>query len=314
MTTTLAPRPSASDPRIRGVCPVLAVPFTEDGDIDLAGFEAVVRSVLGTGATAVMLFGFASEFYKLTDDERVQLRRVLLQETGGRDDVAAIVSITDHATEVAVRNAREAVADGANALNILPPYLLGPSRRAVLDHLAAVLKSVEVPAIVQYAPGLTGTSLDAPSLRELARAHPNLAMVKIESTPPGRLIADLAAGDPPLPALVGYAGVQLPDALRRGVVGVQPGCSFTEVYIAVWRAWESGERDQALDLHRRLLPYISYWMQNVELIIQTEKTILARRGIIRSDRCRTPGWSLDREESAMIDQFLAEFGPVLASP
>jgi dihydrodipicolinate synthase/N-acetylneuraminate lyase len=301
-----------AESRIRGVCPVLAVPFTENGDVDLVGFTAMTRHVLGTGVTAVMLFGFASEFYKLTDEERTQLRRRLLQETGGRDEVAAIVSITDHATEVAVRNAREAVADGADALNILPPYLLGPSRGAVLEHLAAILEAVEVPVIVQYAPGLTGTSLDAQSLCRLASAHPNFRMVKVESTPPGRMIADLAAGDPPLVALVGYAGIQLPDALRRGAAGVQPGCSFTEIYVAVWRAWEAGERDQALDLHRRLLPYISYWMQNVELIVQAEKTILARRGIISSDRCRAPGWTLDQEERAMIEHFLEEFANHLA--
>jgi 4-hydroxy-tetrahydrodipicolinate synthase len=301
-----------ADARIRGVCPVLAVPFTADGDVDLAGFTAMTRHVLGTGVTAVMLFGFASEFYKLTDDERTQLRRTLLVQTSRRDDVAAIVSITDHATEVAVRSAIEAVADGANALNILPPYLLGPSRRATLDHLASILEAVNVPLIIQYAPALTGTSLDAESLRTLAAAHPNLQMVKVESTPPGRLIADLAAGDPPLPALVGYAGVQLPDALRRGAVGVQPGCSFTEVYLEVWRAWEAGEHERALEVHRRLLPYISYWMQNVELIVQAEKTILARRGIIASERCRAPGWTLDREERGMIDRFLEEFADRLA--
>jgi 4-hydroxy-tetrahydrodipicolinate synthase len=301
-----------ADSRIRGVCPVLAVPFTEHGDIDLDGFTAVTRHVLGTGVTAVMLFGFASEFYKLRDNERAQLRRTFLRETSRRDDVAAIVSITDHATEVAVRSAIEAVEDGANALNILPPHLLGPSRRPILDHLAAILEAVDVPVIIQYAPALTGTNLDAQSLRDLAAAHPNLRMVKVESTPPGRMIADLAAGDPPLPALVGYAGVQLPDALRRGAVGVQPGCSFTEVYLAVWRAWHEGQQDEALDLHRRLLPYISYWMQNVELIVQAEKTILARRGIIASDRCRAPGWTLDREERTMIDHFLEEFAALLA--
>jgi dihydrodipicolinate synthase/N-acetylneuraminate lyase len=296
---------------IRGVAPVLAVPFLENGDIDLDGFKNMTHHVLGTGVTAVMLFGFASEFYKLTDEERTQLRRALLQETRGRDEVTVIISITDHATEVAVRNAREAVAGGANALNILPPYLLGPSRRAILDHLAAILKAVDAPVIIQYAPALTGTNLDAQSLRDLAAAHANLRMVKVESTPPGRLIGDLAQGDPPLPALVGYAGVQLPDALRRGVVGVQPGCSFTEVYVAVWRAWEAGEHDEALDVHRRLLPYISYWMQHVELMIQSEKTILARRGIVAGDRCRAPGWPLDREERAMIDDFLEEFEGLL---
>jgi dihydrodipicolinate synthase/N-acetylneuraminate lyase len=300
------------DVPIRGVCPVLAVPFTADGDVDLAGFTAVTRHVLGTGVTAVMLFGFASEFYKLTDDERTQLRRRLLAQTKRRDDVVAIISITDHATEVAVKNAIQAVADGANALNILPPHLLGPSPRAMLDHLASILEAVEVPVIIQLAPGLTGTTLDAQSMRGLAAAHPNFRAVKVESTPPGRLIADLASGDPPLPALVGYAGVQLPDALRRGVIGVQPGCSFTELYLAVWRAWEAGEHDQALDVHRRLLPYISYWMQSVELIVQAEKTILARRGIIASERCRAPGWTLDREERAMIDHFLEEFAYALA--
>jgi 4-hydroxy-tetrahydrodipicolinate synthase len=259
-----------------------------------------------------MLFGFASEFYKLRDDERAKLRRTFLRETSRRDDVAAIVSITDHATEVAVRSAIEAVEDGASALNILPPHLLGPSRRAILDHLAAILEAVEVPVMIQYAPALTGTNLDAQSLRGLAAAHPNFRMVKVESTPPGTLIADLAAGDPPLPALVGYAGVQLPDALRRGVMGVQPGCSFTEVYLKVWRSWESGDHDQALDVHRRLLPYISYWMQNVELIVQAEKTILARRGIIANERCRAPGWTLDGVERAMIEHFLEEFADALA--
>jgi 4-hydroxy-tetrahydrodipicolinate synthase len=50
----------------------------------------------------------------------------------------------------------------------------------------------------------------------------------------------------------------------------------------------------------------------VELIVQAEKTILERRGIIASDRCRAPGWTLDREEHGMIDRFLQEFADLLA--
>ena len=79
----------------------------------------------------------------------------------------------------------------------------------------------------------------------------------------------------------------------------------------MWRTWAVGDTDEALELHRRLLPYISYWMQSVELIVQAEKTILALRGIIASDRCRKPGWTLDREELAMIDRFMKEFASLL---
>ena len=298
--------------RIHGVSPVLAVPFTDEGEVDLAGFRTLVGHVMRSGARSMMLFGFAGEFYKLSDDERAGLRRAMLDELKKSDTITSIVSITTHSIELAIKHAMESVAEGADVLNVLPPYLHSPARDAVLKHLAAVLDAVDVPVIVQHAPALTGVSLNAQVFSELAGTHPNLCMVKVESTPPGRMISELLSADPPLPALVGYAGVQLPDALQRGVAGVQPGSSFPEIYVAIWRAWRSGEVGEALELHRRLLPFISYWMQDIELIIRAEKTILARRGIIASDRCRAPGWTLDRYELQMIDRFLKEFAPQLS--
>jgi dihydrodipicolinate synthase/N-acetylneuraminate lyase len=55
---------------VRGVSPVLEVPFTPDGSIDAEGFRRVVRYVLSTGVTSMMFPGFASEFHKLSEDER----------------------------------------------------------------------------------------------------------------------------------------------------------------------------------------------------------------------------------------------------
>src|SRR6202171_1779245 len=130
---------------IRGVSPVLAVPFTNEGDVDATGFQALVRHVLESGATSAMLFGFASEFYKLTDDERTALRSLFIEETSSRENFVTIVSVTDHATEIAIRRAKESVAAGAGALNLLPPYLLSPSRAAVVDHVTAVLDAVDAP-------------------------------------------------------------------------------------------------------------------------------------------------------------------------
>jgi 4-hydroxy-tetrahydrodipicolinate synthase len=165
--------------------------------------------------------------------------------------------------------------------------------------------------VLQYAPSETGTSLDAATLRELAADHPNLRLVKAESSPPGRLIAELAAGQPALPAVEGYAGVQLPDAIRRGAVGTQPGCSFTEIYVEIWRRFASGDHAGGDELHRRLLPYISYWMLDTELIIAAEKLISVRRGLFADPYCREPGHRLDAEEIRMVDRFLAEFDGML---
>lgn len=288
---------------IGGVIPVLEVPFHSDGSLDLRGFDRVVEATLGTGVTSVMFPGYASEFHKLIGEERDVLTDRLLGATKGVADFTAIVSIPDHATVVAVAAARRAVERGAGAVNLLPPYLLGPSRDAVLAHLAAVLDAVSpVPVVLQYAPAQTGTSLDAAAIDALAAAHPNLSHVKVESAPPGRLISALK-----LPSLVGYAGLQLPDALRRGAVGVQPGCSFTEIYQEIWLRWTSGDEPAALALHTALLPCLSYWMQHVELVVAAEKAVSVRRGWFASDHCRAPGWTLDTEELAMVDRFMVEF-------
>jgi 4-hydroxy-tetrahydrodipicolinate synthase len=308
----LAPEPDDPASLVRGVSPVLQVPFTATGDIDVDGFRRVVRYVLGTGVSSMMFPGFASEYYKLAEDERRTLTDVLLAETSTRPDVAAIVAVQDHATRLAVARAREVVAAGADLINLLPPHFLSPSRRALVEHVRAVLDAVApTPVVLQYAPTETGTSLDDATLAVIAAAHPNLRLVKVESSPPGRLIAELAALDPPRPSIEGYAGVQLPDAIRRGAVGTQPGCSFTEIYVEIWRRFAAGDEAGGEDLHRRLLPYISYWMLDTELIVAAEKHISYRRGLIASDLCRAPAHELDAEERRVIDRFLAEFADLL---
>jgi dihydrodipicolinate synthase/N-acetylneuraminate lyase len=111
--------------------------------------------------------------------------------------------------------------------------------------------------------------------------------------------------------MVGYAGLHLIDALERGAVGVQPGCSFVEVYLEIWRRWASGDGDGAAALHRRLLPFLTYAMSGIELVIAMEKRISVRRGWFASDHCRAPGCVLDDHERRLVDALLDEFGDLL---
>jgi dihydrodipicolinate synthase/N-acetylneuraminate lyase len=292
---------------ISGVIPIVAAVFTDNGLLDEDGFQALVRYLLTTGISALTLFGLATEFYKLTDDDRVCMQRLLLAETSRSESVAGIVSITDHSWEVACQRALAAEAQGADALMLLPPYFLGPSEGAILEHLKRVIGSVKIPVIVQYAPMQTGVRVSPDVFLKLRDALPNAEFIKVETQPPGRYVSQLVDGSQGrLKSLVGYAGVQMPDVLSRGAVGIQPGCSFTEIYIDLWKLWQ-GDKTAFLALHNKLLPYISYWMQSVELIIKVEKVILKQRGIIATDYCRSPAYALDQYELNQINQFMIEF-------
>jgi len=293
---------------ISGIVPIIAAAFTSSGDLDEDSFQSLVRHLITTNASALTLFGLATEFYKLTDDDRARMQRRMLAETTKSETVAGIISITAHSWEVASQQARDAEAQGVDALMLLPPYFLGPSEDAILEHLKRVIGSVKIPVIVQYAPVQTGVRIAPDVFLKLRDLLPNADFIKVETQPPGHYISQLVErSEGRLKSLVGYAGVQMPDVLARGAVGIQPGCSFTEIYVELWHLWLS-DKSAFLRLHSRLLPYINYWMQGVELIIRVEKVILKRRGIIASDYCRSPSYGLDEREQLQIEQFISEFG------
>ena len=293
---------------IRGICPILAAPFTADGEVDYAGLARLVQHLNQTGVSALTLFGLATEYYKLTDAERSRMLAVMMEHIG---EPAAIASVTAHSWEVAVRCAREYEVAGVNALMLMPPFFLGPSAAAVREHVLRVAAAVTVPVIVQYAPVQTGLRLAPEFFVDLWRAAPNVCYVKVEVQPPGPFITalrELSGGG--VQALVGYAGLQMPDTVRRGAVGIQPGCSLAEAYVEIWRQYEAGELEAGDRLHARLLPFISDAMQSVELIIKLEKIILARRGLIASDYCRAPSLEPDSFQLAALDRYLSKLLPV----
>lgn len=297
---------------IKGVCPIVAAPFDNKGELDVDSFQSLVEHLMSSGARALTLFGLATEFYKLTEAEKQIMQETMLKYTAFSDTVAGIVSITDHSWEVAVRRAQAAEAAGADALMVLPPFFLGVSEEGILQHLQRVLQAVQIPVIVQYAPLQTGVKVAPGVFLRLKQEHDNLRFVKVEAQPPGPYVSALVNGSGgQLSALVGYAGVQMPDALERGAAGLQPGCSFTEIYVELYRLYEQGQIADMLTLHTRLLPYISYWMQGVELIIKAEKIILQQRGIIASDYCRAISYQMDQFERERIDSFCKEFAAYL---
>lgn len=290
---------------IKGVNPIAAVPFRDDGELDEPGFSRMLAHLAGTGIDGLTLFGIASEFPKLSDDERERLATRFLSDLSG-SGVFRAMSITEHSTELAVKRARRYQHMGADALMLLPPFFLKPSPDAVASHITQVLEAVTIPVMVQYAPGETGLLILPEELANVARRYPH-AVFKIECNPPVEYTQAFLKQAPGAHVLNGYAGLYMLQMLAVGGKGVMPGCSFSEIYVRIYRDWQAGHTAQAEELHQRLLPWITRWMSHCEYIIQVEKTILQRRGIITSDYCRHPGWPLSDEDRQGIETFLAMF-------
>ncbi|MDU3155331.1 MAG: dihydrodipicolinate synthase family protein [Hafnia alvei] len=290
---------------ICGVNPIAAMPFTSQGELDYASFSRMLEHLAAAGIQGLTLFGIASEFPKLDDNEHLLLSNQFLSDLRG-SGVFRAISVTDHSTEVAVKRARDYQQRGADALMLLPPFFLQPSPEAISHHIFSVLEAVDIPVMVQYAPGETGLAITPAQLAEVATRYPH-AVFKVECNPPVDYTREFLQQAPQASVLNGYAGLYMLQMLEAGGKGVVPGCSFSEIYVQIYQRWQQGEKAAAQELHQQLLPWIRRWMTHCEYIIQVEKTILQQRGIIASDYCRHPGWSLTEQDRLMIDSFISTF-------
>jgi len=136
---------------LKGICPIIATPFTRTGEVDYESLEREVSFMADNGCHGVTLFGIAGEYYKLTDAESERMVRVVV-DTCKKKGIPSIISVTQHATEVAAKRAKYYQDCGADSLMLLPPYFLKPGAGAIYEHMKTVCNAVDIPVVVQYAP------------------------------------------------------------------------------------------------------------------------------------------------------------------
>lgn len=293
---------------IHGVCPIIPCPFDADSRVDLADLERVIHWMAAHGAHAATLFGIAGEYYKLTDEERQRMVPVAVAAARAAG-IPLIVSVTDHATNVAIDHARQWQDLGADCLMLLPPHFLKPGAAQLVAHMTKVAQAVSIPVMLQYAPEQTGVAIPSDALWSVAQNCSTPIIYKIENRPPGPTIsrlAELSAGTARI--FMGNAAFQMMESQARGCVGLMPGASMTDIYRRAWDALLAGNRAEALRLHQLVLMVLNHIRQDVEQIIHFEKRILRRRGALLSTGSRQPCFVSD----AFYDQIFEELYTVLA--
>lgn len=298
--------------KLKGIFPIVATPFNPDGAIDWSGFDRLVRTLAQGGCHALTLFGIAGEYYKLADNERWEMAERLISLCR-EEKVPSIISVTDHATEVAVQTAKRFEKMGADSLMLLPPFFLKPGLATIEHHIRQVGQAVQIPIMVQYAPEQTGVAIAPEILGKIANDLPTVQDFKIECKPAGHYISrllELTGGK--VRIHVGNAGYNMIETFQRGAVGAMPGCSMFDLYLKINQAMIDGQLDDAIKMHNSLLSVLNHIRQNVEMIIRFEKHILMRRGVIQSDYCRKPSYDIDAHDQKLFETLWQHIEPALS--
>ncbi|MFF7276584.1 5-dehydro-4-deoxyglucarate dehydratase [Streptomyces griseorubiginosus] len=151
------------DGMARGVLSFPLTSFHDDGTLDPDGFRAHVAARIATAPGAVFPACGTGEFFSLDEDEYRQVVTITVEEAGGRVPVVAGIG---YGWAQAVRFARIAEDAGADALLVLPHYLVAAPQDGLVAQLEQIAARTRLP-LIAYQRGQVAFGLDA--FRRIAR-------------------------------------------------------------------------------------------------------------------------------------------------
>jgi dihydrodipicolinate synthase/N-acetylneuraminate lyase len=289
--------------RLNGITPVMATTFREDDSIDDGPLRRQIDFAIEAGAAAVCGPGFGAEFYKMSDGERYHFVDVLIDQARKRLPVIAATSCGS--TYNTIEFSRYAEKAGADCLMVTAPRSAPLPASQIVEFYSRLCDAVSIPVMLQDA-DFTGAGLPASVFVDLARKHSNFRFAKLEVTLPGAKCAEIVEkSDGQVQVIYGLGGIAMLDGLAHGASAMMPGAACLEVYVRAHELYAAGEKQAAAALFHRLVPYLSFAMQHLEVAIHIEKRVLVRRGILPNARMRHPTLTLDQTYQKQMDDLVA---------
>jgi 4-hydroxy-tetrahydrodipicolinate synthase len=233
----------------------LVTPFTRDEAIDEPAVRRLAKRQIDAGIHFLVPVGTTGESPTLSEDERVRVVELVVEESAGR--VPVLAGAGGYDTREVIRVGRRMQLAGAAGLLSVTPYYNKPTSEGLFQHYSAIAGEVGLPTIVYNVPGRTGVNVDLATLVRLA-AVPNIAGVKEASGNVSQMCEICRAVPESFIVLSGDDMLTLPLMAigGHGIISVAaneaPGPMTRMVELA-----ETGDFAGARRIHARLMPLLS---------------------------------------------------------
>ncbi|WP_137826343.1 4-hydroxy-tetrahydrodipicolinate synthase [Brevibacterium sp. 2SA] len=281
----------------------MVTPFKDDGSIDWAGVEKVADHLVSLGNDMLVVSGTTGESPTTTDDEKIELLRVVRGAVGTRAKLVAGTgnNVTAHTVDLSRRSAEA----GADGLLVVTPYYSKPTQAAIAAHMREAADSTDLPVMLYDIPGRSGVPIDTDTLISLGE-HPNILAVKDAK---GDLFASsqvMAAS--PLAYYSGEDALNLP-LLAIGAVGLVSvaGHVCTDRFAPMVAAVAANDLDTARRLSTESAGIVDALMNHMPGVLSA-KAALQAQGILDNRGTRMPLLPADEEQTAFVTAQLTRSG------
>ncbi|MCL4473628.1 MAG: 4-hydroxy-tetrahydrodipicolinate synthase [Actinobacteria bacterium] len=150
--------------------------FHKDGSVNFEGTAALASFLVENGSDGLVVSGTTGESPTLTDNEKIDLIRVVCDAVAGRATIIAGTGSNDTAHSVELTH--RASEKGIDAILAVTPYYNKPPKAGIIAHFKALAEAAQgKPVIIYNIPGRCVTNIDPETLAELDEID-NIVAVK----------------------------------------------------------------------------------------------------------------------------------------
>lgn len=230
----------------------MVTPMNEALEVDYQEAIRLAQYLVDHGSDGVVVCGTTGESPTVTDQEKIELFKVIKGALGSTAIV--IAGIGSNSTSSSITLARKASTTGVDGLMAVVPYYNKPSQEGLYQHFKAIAEATSLPLMLYNVPGRTSANLMPETVKRLAEI-PNITSLK-EAAGSLDQVSELKRMLPPDFAV--YSGddsMTLPMLALgcSGIVSVAAHFIGDEMKHMV-DAWFAGDTAQATKSHLELYP------------------------------------------------------------
>jgi 4-hydroxy-tetrahydrodipicolinate synthase len=158
---------TASRKPFRGVFTVMITPTHTDQTPDLEAMKRFVDWQIREGVHGLIPLGSTGEFLSLTEAQRDDVIRTVIETAAGR--VSVLIGTGAEDTREAVRLSRKAEAMGADGVMVIPPFYSTPTDDEIVNHYEQIAAAIKIPVMVYNNPATSNVDLKPDLVARLAQ-------------------------------------------------------------------------------------------------------------------------------------------------
>ncbi len=288
--------------KIKGIIAAMVTSMNPDESLNEAEIRRQVNRQIAAGADAVFCLGTNGEFYILSEEEKLRVIEIVVEETAGRVPVYAGTGCPGTKATVALSKKAEAL--GVDVLSVISPYFAAISQEEIFLHYKTLAESVSLPIVMYNMPARTGNNIAPETVRALAQI-PNIVGVKDSSGNWDNLKAYIGCTkDLDFSVLSGNDSLILPTLQAGGAGGITAVANiYPYTMVSIYRRFLAGDLEGASAAQDSIAAIRAcFKFGNPNTVTKTAANLAGQK----VGPCRAPFHYLSDEAKAKIAETLAQ--------